>query len=119
MSRCSEIVEFFEVFRGVTLDQMTEFGPRGGRRVFWRARCLRGNQVALWHRSRSSAAKAGWPDKAYRLAVMLESTGEFEIVDEFTAASKSDAEMFAESKLPLAPWYVLDDQGRNIFGGRS
>jgi len=119
MSRCSEIVEFSEVFRGVTLDRMVEFGPRGGRRVFWRARCLRGNQVALWHHSRSSAIESARPDKTYRLALMLESTGEFEIVDEFTAASNSDAEMFAESKLPLAPWYVLDDQGRNIFGGRS
>lgn len=45
------------VFRGVVLDRMTETGPRGGRKVYWRAVFCRDHQVATWRATRDEAAR--------------------------------------------------------------
>lgn len=45
------------VFRGVVLDRMTERGPRGGVRVFWRRAIARNYQVAAWSHTRDDAAR--------------------------------------------------------------
>lgn len=47
----------FCVFRGVVLDRMTEPGPRGGRKVYWRAVACRDYLVATWRATRDEAAR--------------------------------------------------------------
>ena len=51
----------------------------------------------------------------YRIAYMLEATGEFEIVETFQAATDADANAYAEANHD-GEWYVLDSTGRNING---
>jgi hypothetical protein len=51
----------------------------------------------------------------YRIAYMLEATGEFEIVETFQAADDVDANAYAEENHD-GEWYVLDSTGRNING---
>jgi hypothetical protein len=51
----------------------------------------------------------------YRIAYMMEATGEFEIVETFQAASDADANAYAEATHD-GEWYVLDSKGRNING---
>lgn len=60
----------------------------------------------------------------YQIAFMLESTGEFEIAETFTAENDAAANAWAESQEPRFreqydndDWYVLDAAGRNINGG--
>ena len=60
----------------------------------------------------------------YQIAFMLETTGEFEIAETFTAANDSAANAWAESQEPRFReqydndgWYVLDESGRNINDG--
>ena len=51
----------------------------------------------------------------YRIAYMLEATGEFEIVETFQAADDVEANAYAEANHD-GEWYVLDSTGRNING---
>lgn len=44
-------------FRGVLLDKMTETGPRGGRKIWWRAASQRDTWCAAWSPTREQAAK--------------------------------------------------------------
>ena len=52
----------------------------------------------------------------YRIAYMLEATGEFEVVETFRAATDADANAYAEANHD-GEWYVLDSTGRNINAG--
>jgi hypothetical protein len=52
----------------------------------------------------------------YRIAYMMEATGEFEVVETFRAASDADANAYAEANHD-GEWYVLDSAGRNINAG--
>jgi hypothetical protein len=52
----------------------------------------------------------------YRIAYMLEATGEFEIVETFQAASDEDANAYAEANHD-GEWFVLNADGRNINAG--
>jgi hypothetical protein len=51
----------------------------------------------------------------YRIAYMLEATGEFEIVETFEAADDAAANAYAEANHE-GEWYVLDADGNNING---
>ena len=51
----------------------------------------------------------------YRIAYMLEATGEFEVVETFQAATDADANAYAEANHD-GEWYVLDPDGNNING---
>jgi hypothetical protein len=52
----------------------------------------------------------------YRIAYMVDTTGEFEIVETFTAADDAEANAYAEANHD-GEWYVLNDKGRNINAG--
>jgi hypothetical protein len=52
----------------------------------------------------------------YRVAYMVDTTGEFEIVETFTAADDAEANAYAEANHD-GEWYVLNDKGRNINAG--
>jgi hypothetical protein len=54
-------------------------------------------------------------DCEYRIAYMLEATGEFEVVETFQAATDADANAYAEANHD-GEWYVLDADGNNING---
>lgn len=52
----------------------------------------------------------------YSIASMLEATGEFEIIETFTAADDAAANAYAEANHD-GEWYVLNPAGRNINAG--
>jgi hypothetical protein len=52
----------------------------------------------------------------YRIAYMLNATGEFEIIETFTAADDAAANAYAEANHD-GEWYVLNPAGRNINAG--
>lgn len=54
--------------------------------------------------------------KNYRVAFMLEASGEFEIVEHFAATGDDAANAYAENHYQGRPWYVLDQNGENING---
>jgi len=57
-------------------------------------------------------------DQRYAVAFVVEATGAFEVVERFEAADDDAANQYAERHYPERPWYVLDDQGRNVNGDR-
>ena len=48
----------------------------------------------------------------FKIAFQMES-GEWDIVDEFTAASTDEANAYAEENYAGQEWYVLDANGNN------
>ncbi len=50
----------------------------------------------------------------YRIAFMLDATGDWEIIEAFRAADDAAANAYAEEHYPDQDWYVLDAAGRNI-----
>jgi hypothetical protein len=52
----------------------------------------------------------------YHIAFMLESTGDWEIMEEFEADSNAAANNYAEQEYPDKPWYVLNAAKENING---
>ena len=52
----------------------------------------------------------------YRIAFTMES-GEWDVVEEFTAASDDCANRYAKEKYSDKEWFVLDASGKNINGG--
>ena len=54
--------------------------------------------------------------KNYRVAFVLEASGDFEIVEQFSATSDDAANAYAEERYKGREWYVLDDNGKNING---
>ena len=57
---------------------------------------------------------AGYVRRQYRIAFMLEATGDFEIVKEFEALNDDDANRYAETNYDGQQWYVLNAAGENI-----
>jgi hypothetical protein len=55
-----------------------------------------------------------WHEPTYHVAFVLESTGEFERVEEFAAADDAAANAYAEEHYAGKEWYVLDANGNNI-----
>jgi hypothetical protein len=61
---------------------------------------------------------AGRPaEREYRIAYAT-TNGEWDVVETFRAADDAAANAYAEEN-SVGEWYVLDDQGRNINGGRD
>jgi hypothetical protein len=58
----------------------------------------------------------GTVERLYRLAFMLESTGDFEIVETFAARDNFAANAYAEKNYYGRSWYVLNAEGDNING---
>jgi hypothetical protein len=56
--------------------------------------------------------------REYRIAYAI-SNGEFDVVDSFMAADDAGANAYAATYYDGDEWYVLDDTGRNINGGRD
>ena len=56
-------------------------------------------------------------EREYRIAYAA-TNGEWDVVDTFRAADDAAANAYAEEN-SVGEWYVLDDQGRNINGGRD
>jgi hypothetical protein len=62
--------------------------------------------------------------REYRVAYAM-GNGEWDVVDRFMAVDDDAANAYAEAYFHAAPerhgddWYVLDDKGRNINGGRD
>jgi len=54
--------------------------------------------------------------RTYSVAFVLEATGEFEIVEHFSATDDEAANAYAENNYQGRPWYVLDESGENING---
>jgi hypothetical protein len=52
----------------------------------------------------------------YSIAYMIEATGEFDVVETFTAADDAAANAYAEANHD-GEWYVLNAAGRNINAG--
>jgi hypothetical protein len=52
----------------------------------------------------------------YRIAFPMES-GEWDVVETFTAESSDDANAYAEANYSDSEWFVLDASGKNINGG--
>ena len=67
---------------------------------------------------RSVAAKITWDivEPEYRIAFPMES-GEWDVVEAFTAESNDDANEYAEKNYADKEWFVLDACGKNINGG--
>lgn len=57
---------------------------------------------------------AGSVERVYQIAFMLESTGDFEIVEKFAAADNDAANAYAEANYAGREWYVLDCGGESI-----
>jgi hypothetical protein len=55
-------------------------------------------------------------EQRYAVAFVVETTGEFEVVERFEAADDDAANRYAEQHYPGRPWYVLDESGRNVNG---
>jgi len=56
--------------------------------------------------------------REYRVAYAM-SNGEWDVVDRFMALDDSAANAYAEQHYTGDEWFVLDDKGRNINGGRD
>jgi hypothetical protein len=56
--------------------------------------------------------------REYRIAYPL-TDGEWDVVDTFLASDDTAANRYAETHYIGYEWFVLDDQGRNINGGRD
>jgi len=52
----------------------------------------------------------------YKIALMLEGTGDFEILEHFDAPDDDAANDYATDRFPNVEWYVLDSDGNNING---
>lgn len=57
-------------------------------------------------------------ERKYRIAYAM-SGGEWDVVDTFLASDDDAANRYAETHYTGDEWYVLDDTGRNINGGRD
>ena len=57
-------------------------------------------------------------EREYRIAYPM-TNGDWDVVDTFTAADDTAANQYAENHYSGDEWYVLDDTGRNITGGRD
>ena len=57
---------------------------------------------------------AGSVERVYQIAFVLESTGDFEIVETFAVADNDAANAYAEANYAGRKWYVLDFGGENI-----
>ena len=55
--------------------------------------------------------------REYRVAYAM-SNGEWDVVDRFLAIDDDAANAYAEQHYSGDEWYVLDETGRNINGGR-
>lgn len=55
-------------------------------------------------------------DGEYRIAFPMES-GEWDVVEQFTAASDDAANEYAEESYSDKEWFVLNASGKNINGG--
>ena len=53
----------------------------------------------------------------YRVAY-VKATGEWDVVETFAAVDNADANAYAEQHYADHEWYVLDDQGLNVNGGK-
>ena len=56
--------------------------------------------------------------REYRVAYVM-ADGEWDVVDRFMAVDDHSANAYAETYFNGDEWYVLDDTGRNINGGRD
>jgi transglutaminase-like putative cysteine protease len=56
--------------------------------------------------------------REYRVAYAM-GNGEWDVVDRFMAVDDNAANAYAEAYFYGDEWYVLDDTGRNINGGRD
>ena len=56
----------------------------------------------------------GTVERIYKIAFMLGSTGDFEIVETFSASGNDAANAYAEEHYAGRDWYVLDFGGENI-----
>lgn len=63
------------------------------------------------------AEREFWATRTYHVAVMLEASGDFEILETFNADDDADANAYAEQNHSGKAWYVLDENRRNINGG--
>jgi len=63
------------------------------------------------------AEREFWAQRTYHVAVMVEATGEFEILETFNADDDADANAYAEQNHSSKAWYVLDENHRNINAG--
>jgi len=80
------------------------------------------NTVAagLMVKTLDDAAKAErefWAQRTYHVAVMVEATGDFEILETFNANDNAEANAYAEENHSEKSWYVLDENRRNINAG--
>jgi hypothetical protein len=57
-------------------------------------------------------------DREYRIAY-ADGSGEWDVVDTFTATDDDAANAYAEATYSGDEWYVLDASNRNINGGRD
>jgi hypothetical protein len=76
--------------------------------------------AGLMVKTLDDAAKAErefWAQRTYHVAVMLEATGEFEILETFNADDDADANAYAERNHSGRAWYVLNENRRNINAG--
>jgi hypothetical protein len=55
-------------------------------------------------------------ERTYRIAYMIETTGDFEVTDEFRAVDDDTANAYAEANCE-GEWYVIDDKNCNINAG--
>jgi hypothetical protein len=56
--------------------------------------------------------------REYRIAYAM-GNGEWDVVDRFEAINDDAANAYAAMAYDGHEWYVLDDKGRNINGGRD
>jgi hypothetical protein len=63
-----------------------------------------------------ASARWGTSELTYRIAFVLESTGGWEVVEEFPAANNDAANAYAEEHYAGREWYVIDADGNNING---
>jgi hypothetical protein len=63
------------------------------------------------------AEREFWAERTYHVAVMLEATGEFEVLETFNANDDAEANAYAERNHSEKSWYVLDENRRNINAG--
>lgn len=60
----------------------------------------------------------GIGEKSYRVAFVT-AAGGWDVVETFTAVDDDAANAYAEENYAGQDWYVLNDAGRNINGGRD
>lgn len=56
--------------------------------------------------------------REYQIAYPM-TDGKWDVVDTFLASDDTAANQYAETHYTGDEWFVLDDQGRNINGGRD